>query len=241
MAGEVGKGWSARARWVGRSVVVTGLITGMLAAWATPTMSSAADVNPVRPDQLELNIRAATVELMTLGCDLGTRQGSAVALAGGSLVTNRHVVDLARETEVVPDLGAVVRATADVSATGSDLAVVHAHTSGLKPLPLAPEDPRPGTQVTLAGFQADTEGIDIRQAHVVDYADGAPRDQPVPVMRLDVQIGPGMSGGPVVDGGGRLIGIIFGRESPSDYAVALPVSAVRALLSGAPVTRAGAC
>jgi S1-C subfamily serine protease len=237
----VGKGWSARARWVGRSVVVTGLITGMLGGWATPTLSSSADVNPVRPDQLELNIRAATVELMTLGCDLGTRQGSAVALAGGSLVTNRHVVDLSRETEVVPDLGAVARGTADISSTGSDLAIVHARTSGLKPLPLAPDDPRPGTLVTLAGFQAGTDGIDLRQAHVVDYVDGAPRGQPVPVMRLDALIGPGMSGGPVVDAAGRLTGIIFGSESPSQYAVALPVSAVRALLSGTPVTRAGSC
>ena len=230
-----------RGRWAGRGLVVAGLITGILGGWATPTLSSAADVNPVRPDQLELSVRAATVELMTLGCDLGTRQGTAVALAGGTVVTNRHVVDLARLTDVVPDLGPAVRGTADVSSTGTDLAIVRARDAALRPLPLAPEDPRPGTLMTMAGYTAGSDGIDIRQARIVDYVDGSPRGQPVSVMRLDAHIGPGMSGGPVVDAAGRLSGIIFGTESPSDYAVALPVSAVRALLTGAAVVRAQTC
>ena len=226
---------------MGRATVVAVLVVGIVGGWATPTLSSSADVNPVPPDQLELAVRAATVELMTLGCDLGTRQGSAVALAAGSIVTNRHVVDAARLTEVVPDLGPVLRGTTAVSTAGTDLALVRVRNAGFRPLPLAPEDPRPGDQMTMAGFTPGSDGIVIRQARVVDFVDGAPRGQAVPVMRLDAHIGPGMSGGPVVDAAGRLAGVIFGTESPSDYAVALPVSAVRILLGQAGSARAESC
>jgi S1-C subfamily serine protease len=226
---------------MGRGTVVAVVVAATVGGWATPTLPSSADVNPVPPDQLELAVRAATVELMTLGCDLGTRQGSAVALAGGSIVTNRHVVDVARQTEVVPDLGPVLRGTSEVSTVGTDLAVVRVRNPGFRPLPMAPEDPHPGDQMTMAGFTAGSDGIVIRQARVVDYVDGTPRDQPVPVMRLDARIGPGMSGGPVVDAAGRLAGIIFGTESPSDYALALPVSAVRALLAQSGSARSESC
>jgi len=61
------------------------------------------------------------------------------------------------------------------------------------------------------------------------------------VMRLDAHIGPGMSGGPVVDSPGRLAGVILGTEAPSDYTVALPVSAVRILLGQAGSARAESC
>jgi S1-C subfamily serine protease len=238
----VGRSAGWRARWGIRGSVAFLLTAGILTAQATPTLPSAADINPVRPEQLAASLRAATVELVTLGCDLGTRQGTAVALGPLGFVTNRHVVDVARETELIPDLGPASRAKAtEVSSLGTDLAVVRAFGPIPHALPLAPVDPLPGARVTMAGFPSGAHGIDISLAQVVDYVDGRPRGQPVQVMRLNAHVAPGMSGGPVVDLAGRVSGVIFGTESPSDYALALPVSAVRALLGRSAAQQSETC
>jgi S1-C subfamily serine protease len=41
-----------------------------------------------------------------------------------------------------------------------------------------------------------------------------------------------MSGGPVLDQRGRLAGVVFAVQSPTDDALAIPVSAVRSILRG---------
>jgi S1-C subfamily serine protease len=152
------------------------------------------------------------------------------------------VVDVARETELIPDLGPASRAgITQISTSGTDLAVVQVQRPALRALQMAPEDALPGARVTMAGFPSGAHGIVISSGQVVDYVDGRPRGQPVRVMRLNAHIGPGMSGGPVVDLAGRVTGVIFGTESPSDYALALPVSAVRGVLAEAGLSLAAAC
>jgi hypothetical protein len=49
-------------------------------------------------------------------------------------------------------------------------------------------------------------------------------------MRLANPVRPGMSGGPVLDGSGRLAGIVFGNELPTGEALAVPVSQLRRLI-----------
>ena len=51
------------------------------------------------------------------------------------------------------------------------------------------------------------------------------------VMRLDVPVRPGMSGGPVLDQAGRLAGIVFANQSPTNDALVIPASVLRTTLS----------
>jgi S1-C subfamily serine protease len=41
-----------------------------------------------------------------------------------------------------------------------------------------------------------------------------------------------MSGGPVLDHAGRVVGVVFAVQSPTNDALAIPVSVVRRMLSG---------
>ena len=59
-------------------------------------------------------------------------------------------------------------------------------------------------------------------------------------MRIDYPARPGMSGGPVLDGAGRLAGIVFGVQSPTDYSVVIPASLLRSALA-APLVAATRC
>jgi S1-C subfamily serine protease len=69
--------------------------------------------------------------------------------------------------------------------------------------------------------------------HVVAYVtDGALALDGGRVMTVDVPFEPGVSGGPVVDGDGRLVAIAVGVERRSGTGLAVPVDALTALLAG---------
>jgi S1-C subfamily serine protease len=85
--------------------------------------------------------------------------------------------------------------------------------------------------VWLAGFPHDTQreagtvlddGLVVAAAHVVDDAGGT--------MRLDTPVTPGMSGGPVLDRSGRLAGLLYGEQSPTNDALVIPVSVLRTVI-----------
>lgn len=227
--------------------LLTGAATGLavvvvaLIAPASPTTPLAADVAPLAPHDLAELVRANADRVVVLGCTVGNASGTAVALGAGRLVTNAHVVEQARLVNVSPDGGGAAVAPAR-SVPGVDLALLPTddRRAGLA---LAPDDPVPGMPVVLAGYPLGGFDLRVVEAHVAGYAPdpfAAPGADAPKVLRLDRPAVPGMSGGPVLDRAGRVVGILFAavRGEPTSYA--LPVSGLRSFLARddlAPVPR----
>ena len=87
-----------------------------------------------------------------------------------------------------------------------------------------------GTSV-LVGTRPGGE-LQVREARVQGYVSGVEDTDPTMVMRLDIGAEPGDSGGPVVDGDGRLVGIVYLRERVTGRALVIPISELRAALAG---------
>jgi S1-C subfamily serine protease len=215
---------------IGRVVLAAAVVAAAIVGLPTATASSGADAPPLPQAELLTLARQSTAKLVAVGCTLGLREGSAVALAGDRLLTNRHVAGAVRQIDVVPDTGAFRPGTSTTNNSLADVALVHANGLALRPVGLAARDSRAGTSVVVAGYPQGANGVVITSAKIVDYVSGTSRGQPTPVMRLAIRAHPGMSGGPLLDQSGHLAGLLFGSESPSDYGLAIPASALRVLL-----------
>jgi S1-C subfamily serine protease len=216
---------------MGRVVVAVTVMTAAVVGLPTVTASPAADARPLPQAELLALARQSTAKLVAVACTLGLREGSAVALSADRLLTNRHVAGGVRQLDVIPDTGPYQPATTSTDSSLADIALVHAAGLRLRPVTIAPRDVRAGAPVVVAGYPPASNGLVIGSAKVIDYVNGVPRGQPTTVMRLDIRAHPGMSGGPVLDESGHLAGLLFGSETPSDYGLAIPASALRRLLA----------
>jgi hypothetical protein len=174
---------------------------------------------------------------------------TAFHVGGGRFFTNAHVVGLlrrgtregcrlwfvmqARETRLPDYPIALVRVacvdprykeTPDATVAPFDVAVLEVQELGVgERLPPAlvfdPRMPRPGEAVRVVGFPASTEPVrfDIR---------GLVGDVSRTVFLVDNRTPgaiPGVSGSPVLDGTGRVIGIVFGVNVGARRTAAVPI------------------
>jgi putative serine protease PepD len=141
----------------------------------------------------------------------------------GHVLTNAHVVRPARDggrIQVTFNNGDAVRAELVGSDAGYDLAVVKVTgVSGLTPLPLGDSDAvRVGDPVVAIGAPFDLDGTVT--AGIISATDrpitaGGDSDVSyVNALQTDAPINPGNSGGPLVDTGGRVIGINSAIRTP---------------------------
>lgn len=182
----------------------------------------------VRASSLERQAQEMTVRIRTTGCGaLGT--GSGFAIGDGVIVTNRHVVEDARDISLNTwDGGSLTAVVHGVDVT-DDLALIRIDRSLATAALLAPDDPTTGAQVTVVGFPLGGQQ-ELTRGQVVDYARLDRADGPR-VIRISAEIWPGSSGGPVLDDRGRVVGVVFAIERATDYALAVPVSQVREALA----------
>lgn len=186
-------------------------------------------------------VESATVEVRaSTGADVGTVTGSGFVLGdgpGGLVVTGRHLVERSLVAEVsgssmpVPLDGAV-----SARSGRRDLALLvfpaPATSSGAGPigLRLAGDDPRPGDPVVMAARLDDR--VEQVPAAVAGIVDGDAYGVDGPVLLLDPGSVPGFSGGPVVDGTGRVVGVLNAVDRSTGLAIATPVSELRSWLGG---------
>jgi S1-C subfamily serine protease len=224
--------------WRAPTALFAAVVLGALLLTTTSTAPPQSDKAPMAKADVDRRLEGGTASLIGLGCDLSLDQGTAIAIAPSQVLTNRHVVERLRSLDVVYGATAPIiptRQQIGVS-TANDVAVVGGLRLGTEPVPLAAEDPWPGEEVWVAGFAHDSggdtlaDGLTVKAARVVDYVPGQAMGQRSRVLRLDVPVRPGMSGGPVLDQTGRLAGVVFAVQSPTDDALAIPVSVVRAML-----------
>jgi S1-C subfamily serine protease len=193
----------------------------------------------------------SVVRIVGTACGLGI-EGSGWVAAPGVVVTNAHVVAGEADTHVQiggnpPGLPAQV-IDFDVH---DDIAILRVPGLALHPLPLA-RSPQAGTAAAILGYPEDGpfNAQPGRIGQTVDVeTDDAYGNGPVlrPVTQLLGLVRPGNSGGPMVDGGGRVLATIFAAitSAPGTRAgFAVPNSLVRDQLRiaesrGTPVSTQG--
>jgi S1-C subfamily serine protease len=179
--------------------------------------------------------RASVLRVTGTACGLGI-QGSAWAARPNLVVTNAHVVAGMRDAQVDDGDGDDRDAVVVHFDPRNDVAVLRVAGLGARPLELA--DPVEGAAVAILGYPengpfAATPGrIGQTGAVLTDDAYGrGPISRRITTLRGVVRHG--NSGGPAVDGEGRVQATIFGSRigSPSGYGV--PTEIVRAALANA--------
>ena len=225
---------------------LAGALTGVITACftfvgaAAPTTPAAVDYLPLERREANALLRRVTQRVMSFGC-AASNNGTAVALDDGTLVTAAHVVAGTRLINVVPDLGPTTIATAAVAPV-HDLAVLHQSTRQDKGIPLAADDPVPGTEVRIAGYPHGQLSLVIGEAVVDGVIDGRTLGMEGSLLQVRTRATTGMSGAPLLDPAGRLAGILVATRSGTAESFAIPASTIRtALAAGVNQPPAGDC
>jgi S1-C subfamily serine protease len=143
----------------------------------------------------------------------GTASGSGIVVsASGTILTNWHVVENAVKVTVSLEHGKTVNAQVVGKDPSNDLAVLHIPTEGLTLHPLTLGDSskaQVGDPVLAIGnpFGLDrtlTTGVISALQRPITAPNGFTISN---VLQTDAAINPGNSGGPLLDAGGRVIGI----------------------------------
>jgi serine protease Do len=168
-------------------------------------------------------LRRVTVEVRS---GAGSRGAGVIWQADGLIVTNAHV---ATETPLDVRLpnGRAVPARVVRRDASWDLAAVRVDARGLAEVEPAPEV-RPGQLIVAVGHPLGLPGaIALGVVHAVPSSGGHPLDR---LLRLDVRLAPGNSGGPVADTAGRVLGV--STMIVNGLAHAIPSALVARFLEG---------
>jgi hypothetical protein len=181
---------------------------------------------------------ASVVKILGTACGLGV-EGSGWVARDGVVVTNAHVVAGQTDTKVLlRGTGPRLDATAIAFDPRNDLAVLRVPGLKARPLPLA-DAPGPGRSAAILGFP-ENGPYDVRAGRL-----GATRTTVTsdaygrgPVQRrltsLRGVVRSGNSGGPMVDGKGRVVATIFAATTTGPRGgFGVPNSVTKKVLAGA--------
>lgn len=234
-----------------RSIVVVLLVAAsVLAACveppATPLGAPATlqwedlELPEVAATSLERRAQEVTVRVRSLGCEqFGL--GSGFMLPGGVVVTNRHVIEQPREVTVNTWDGRSLPTEVRGVATDSDLALLQLEDPG--DLPVAELRTAPvqrGEQVFAVGYPGGGPA-QISPGRVLGMVDGTVLGEPAEVIRVEVEIAQGSSGGPLVDHDGLVVGVVFAIEVDAGIGLAVPVATLLERLDSGELVPPEAC
>ena len=188
--------------------------------------------------------RAAPSVVRVLGtaCGLGVA-GSGWAAGPALVVTNAHVVAGQEDTVVDGPSSPPLRAQAVAFDARNDVAVLRVRGK-LNARPLEQADPRAGSPVAILGYP-ENEPLTARPGRIgrtgAVLSEDAYGHGPVPrrITSLRGDVRPGNSGGPLVDGAGRVVGTVFASRLDGGAGYAVPpdvVSNAIARARGGPVS-----
>jgi S1-C subfamily serine protease len=186
--------------------------------------------------------RVPVVRITARTCG-GLEAGSGFVLAGGLVITAAHVVQGALTATVDLEGGGSVPASViGVDGTGRDVAVLF--------VPALIDAPGASvtTRAVARGAEVSTSGHPfggVRQTlagRVIDYVDSGPiAADGGRVITVSAAFVPGMSGGPVVDLAGHVVGVAIGVERTTGTGIAIPTSELAATLRGEALSPAPSC
>jgi serine protease Do len=159
----------------------------------------------------------------------GRRGAGAGVLAGDGLVlTNAHVAGRSKSMRVVLYDDHEELAQLAASDPMVDLALLRVPTNGHPAAIFAAEMPRPGEMVFAFGHPWGQRNV-LTGGVLSAITSARTRRGEIPLLRSDLKLAPGNSGGPLLNAAGEVIGLnamIFG----GDQSIAIPVSVIRAFM-----------
>jgi S1-C subfamily serine protease len=175
-----------------------------------------------------------SVRIVASGCR-GTVYGSGVVVAGERVLTARHVVAGADRIVVETERGSRrVARTVVVDRDGRDAALlsVPGIGDGGAGIEVTLAEPERGDSVAVTGHPEGGR-LHIDYTTVTTYTAQPPlAANGTRVMIVDDDFAEGMSGGPVTDGEGRVVGIAIGIEVNTKIGIVTPMSGLGRLLAG---------
>ena len=181
---------------------------------------------------------ASVVKILGTACGLGV-EGSGWVARDGVVVTNAHVVAGQTDTKVLlRGTGPRLDATAIAFDPRNDLAVLRVPGLKARPLPLA-DAPGPGRSAAILGFP-ENGPYDVRAGRLgatrttvtSDAYGRGPVERRLTSLRGVVRSG--NSGGPMVDGKGRVVATIFAATTSGPRGgFGVPNSVTKKVLAGA--------
>lgn len=166
-------------------------------------------------------IRAAygvTSKVVAFGCGGGAEAGSSWPVANDYLVTNAHVVAGSNSVQITTPAGATDHATVVYYNPNVDVAILYVPGLNLRPLQQTSGDPTRGQTGAVIGYPgggdesvvpAAVSGTESARGYNI-YGDTlVTRD----IIVLSARVIPGNSGGPLVDGNGTVMGMVFAAST----------------------------
>ena len=178
-------------------------------------------------DELLERIRPALAVVM----DRRRGAGAGILLGNGLVLTNAHVAGRGRSLQVVLENEETHPAKLLASDPDVDLALLEIPVNGHAAAVLSEAAPRPGEMVFAFGHPWGHRNV-LTGGVLSAVTSLRGRHGEIPVLRADVQLAPGNSGGPLLNMAGQVIGLnamIFG----GDQSVAIPASILRRFLGEA--------
>jgi S1-C subfamily serine protease len=196
-----------------------------LPAAALPPPDQSVLQNPVA-----LRARGSVVQVRGRACGL-VKQGSGWVVRDDLVATNAHVVAGQDDTSLTVPGGASLAAEPVYVDVGDDVALLRVPGLDLRPLRLG-DAPDAAESVVLMGYPGGgplvAEAATASAPRTVFAPDAYGRGAEArSVVVTRGSLGPGSSGGPVVDASGGVVAMIFGGTEDGESTAALPPAAIR--------------
>lgn len=202
-------------------------VAGSVGCVAPPDDRAVAIGDKPVPDRVDP--RSYTVRIRATNCE-GVGVGSGFLLDTETIITNRHVVEGADDLVVETYLGDEL--TVGVASQGglADLAIVRIEQDDTSETArLAPDNPGRGDRLRAFGYPRGGP-LTVTRGRVDDYVSDPRLGNLGKVMRADLEIQPGNSGGPALDDEDRVVGVVYAIERDTEKALIVPVSTLTDLL-----------
>lgn len=205
-------------------VVAVGGMVGCVTPPDDTTVAAGGEPGPDRVDP-----RSYTVRIRATTCD-GVGVGTGFLLDAETIITNRHVVEEANKLVVETYLGDEL--TVDVASQGglADLAIVKIEQGATGDTArLAPGNPARDDRLRVFGYPRGGP-LSVARGRVEKYLSDPRLGNLGKVMRADLDIQPGNSGGPALDDEDRVVGVVYAIERSTKKALIVPVTTLTSLL-----------
>lgn len=227
----------SRRRGRGRGLLLGAVVALVVATGCVaPPAGDGVDTSLI-DDPPVVDPRVYTVRIRSETCE-GLGVGSGFLIDESTIVTNRHVVEGADSLEVETSEGrnltvgvASQGLLADLAIVGLDEPLTGTETGmGRETAELAEANPEPGTDLRAVGYP---EGgpLTVTEGRVEDYQVDPRLGNLSKVIRSDVEIHPGNSGGPAIDDEDRVVGVVYAIEVATERSLIVPVETLHRLLA----------